>query len=243
MRTLIIDDEADCRNATRLTIKKYCPDVQIIGEATGVTEGLMAIKNLNPDLVLLDVQMQDGTGFDLVEKLGHFGFKLIFITSFDQFALKAFRCSAIDYVLKPIEPEIMIRAIAKARETQTSKQIQQQVEILLNREKTPQRLALPVQDGLIMIEVEQVAYCGSNSNYTTFFMANGSKHVVSRTMKDFEDLFPETLFMRIHKSYLVNVKFITRYIKGDGGEVVMHNKAQLPVSRMRKDALLDRLKK
>lgn len=242
MRTLIIDDEPDCRNATRLTIQKYCPDIQIIGEATGVADGLSAIRNLNPELMLLDVQMQDGTGFDLIEKLGHFQMKIIFITSFDTFALKAFRCSAVDYILKPIEPEFLIKAIAKARETQTSKLFQQQIEILLNKNAPSKRMALPVQDGLIMIETEQIAYCESDSNYTTFIMANGAKYVVSRTMKDFEDVFPDASFMRIHKSYLVNIKFITRYIKGDGGEVVMQNKVTLPVSRLRKEALIDRLK-
>jgi two-component system LytT family response regulator len=242
MRTLIIDDELECRRASRLIAEKYCPEMQIVGEADGVESGITAIHNLNPELVLLDVQMQDGTGFDLISRFSIVSFKIIFITSFDQFALKAFRYSALDYLLKPIEPELFIRAFYKAREQNLINTVKQQVELHLSTAKMKQRLALPTIEGLEIINIENIIYCESDSNYTNFYLNNKSKFMVSKTMKEYEDLFPEDSFVRIHKSYIVNLHYITKYVRGDGGDIILSNGTTLPVARLRKEKLIEKLR-
>ena len=241
MRTLIVDDEIESMQATRLLLNKYCPDVRLVGEASGVEEAVCAIERYKPELILLDVQMQDGTGFDLIEKIDNVVFKLIFVTSYDKFALKAFQCSALDYLLKPIEPELLIKAIFKARNTISSEYVKQQVDIFKNC-KQSSRIALPTLNSLTMIDFDSIVYCESDSNYTTFVLSDGCKCLVSKTMKEYEDVFPTDSFFRIHKSYIVNLNKVVKYIKNDGGQVLLSNGAVLPVSRMRKDLLVECLK-
>ena len=242
MRTLIIDDEQECRRATRLIAEKYCPNLQIVGEADSVATGLKAISQLQPELVLLDIQMQDGTGFDLVQHYEKIPFKIIFITSFDQYALQAFQLSALDYLLKPIEPELLIKAVHKAITVDVSHTIKQQVEIQLATLQTKQRIALPTLEGLEIFNLDDIMYCESDSNYTMFYLKNNSKFMVSRTIKEYEDILPEKQFVRIHKSYIINLLFVTKYIKGDGGDIVLSNGVCLPIARLRKDKLLEKLK-
>lgn len=242
MRTLIIDDEQECRRATRLIAEKYCPNLQIVGEADSVATGLKAIDQLQPELVLLDIQMQDGTGFDLVQHYETIPFKIIFITSFDQYALQAFQLSALDYLLKPIEPELLIKAVHKAITVDVSHTIKQQVEIQLATLQTKQRIALPTLEGLEIFNLDDIMYCESDSNYTMFYLKNNSKFMVSRTIKEYEDILPEKQFVRIHKSYIINLLFVTKYIKGDGGDIVLSNGVCLPIARLRKDKLLEKLK-
>lgn len=242
MRTLIIDDEQECRRATRLIAEKYCPNLQIVGEADSVATGLKAISQLQPELVLLDIQMQDGTGFDLVQHYETIPFKIIFITSFDQYALQAFQLSALDYLLKPIEPELLIKAVHKAITVDVSHTIKQQVEIQLASLQAKQRIALPTLEGLEIFNLDDIMYCESDSNYTMFYLKNNSKFMVSRTIKEYEDILPEKQFVRIHKSYIINLLFVTKYIKGDGGDIVLSNGVCLPIARLRKDKLLEKLK-
>jgi len=242
MRTLIIDDEQECRRATRLIAEKYCPNLQIVGEADSVATGLKAISQLQPELVLLDIQMQDGTGFDLVQHYETIPFKIIFITSFDQYALQAFQLSALDYLLKPIEPELLINAVHKAITVDVSHTIKQQVEIQLASLQAKQRIALPTLEGLEIFNLDDIMYCESDSNYTMFYLKNNSKFMVSRTIKEYEDILPEKQFVRIHKSYIINLLFVTKYIKGDGGDIVLSNGVCLPIARLRKDKLLEKLK-
>ena len=242
MRTLIIDDEQECRRATRLIAEKYCPNLQIVGEANSVTTGLKAIDKLQPELVLLDIQMQDGTGFDLIKHYETIPFKIIFITSFDQYALQAFQLSALDYLLKPIEPELLIKAVHKAITVDVSHTIKQQVEIQLASLQAKQRIALPTLEGLEIFNLDDIMYCESDSNYTMFYLKNNSKFMVSRTIKEYEDILPEKQFVRIHKSYIINLLFVTKYIKGDGGDIVLSNGVCLPIARLRKDKLLEKLK-
>ena len=242
MRKLIIDDEQECRRATRLIAEKYCPNLQIVGEANSVTTGLKAIDKLQPELVLLDIQMQDGTGFDLIKHYETIPFKIIFITSFDQYALQAFQLSALDYLLKPIEPELLINAVHKAITVDVSHTIKQQVEIQLATLQTKQRIALPTLEGLEIFNLDDIMYCESDSNYTMFYLKNNSKFMVSRTIKEYEDILPEKQFVRIHKSYIINLLFVTKYIKGDGGDIVLSNGVCLPIARLRKDKLLEKLK-
>ncbi|HNW52164.1 MAG TPA: LytTR family DNA-binding domain-containing protein [Prolixibacteraceae bacterium] len=242
IRTVLIDDEVECRMATRLMILKYCPELEIVGEADGVSSGLEAIERLNPDLVMLDIQMQDGTGFEFIVKLEHIPFSVIFITSYDQFALKAFQYSALDYLLKPLEAEMLIRAVHKATHAHLQQMVKKQVELHLLSQKSKQRLALPTLEGLEFINMDEIVYCESDSNYTTFHLNYNRKLMVSKTMKEYEELFPEETFMRIHKSYIVNLLFVSKYLKGDGGDVVLSDGTLLPVARLRKERLLDRLK-
>ena len=242
MRTLIIDDENECRRATLLIAEKYCPDLQIVGEADGVASGVTAINELQPDLVLLDIQMQDGTGFDLIKHYETIPFKIIFITSFDQYALQAFQLSALDYLLKPIEPELLIKAVHKAHTYDVRHTIKQQVEIQLGTLQSKQRIALPTLEGLEIFNIDDIMYCESDSNYTMFYLKNNSKFMVSKTLKEYEDILPNKNFIRIHKSYIINLLFVTKYIKGDGGDVILSNGVCLPVARLRKEKLLEKLK-
>lgn len=238
IRTLIIDDETNGRETLKGFLGKYCPQIKIIGEADGVKTGMAAIGEHTPDLVFLDIQMQDGTGFDLLELIPAINFKLIFVTSFDQYAIRAFKYSAVDYILKPVDPDQLMAAVNRLNAPGVISSIENKLNILISNIRAIEKLALPTSDGMRFVKIEEIVRCESDSCYTTFFMKSKEKIMVSKTLKEYELLLSDMGFFRVHKSHLVNLRYVEKYVQGEGGYLVMEDKVQVEISRRKKEGLL-----
>jgi two-component system LytT family response regulator len=229
---IIIDDIEQARTTIKQDLSTYAKDFDVIGEASGVVEGAKLLKNLTPDILFLDIQMQDGSGFDLLDLLSDISFKIIFITASDAHGIKAFRYAAIDYLLKPIDPDELTEALKKFRESGINENDKYQFlnDRLKNHNKPNERLALHSQDKIQIVEITTILRCESSVNYTTFFFQDGKQIVVTRTLKEFGDLLSEQGFFRVHQSHLVNTKHIKEYVKSDGGHLIMNDGNLIPVS-------------
>ena len=238
MKTIIVDDELHCIEILERHIKKYCPEVEIVARCQSGQEGIETIKSLKPDLVFLDIEMPQMNGFEMLAQIKDYQFDVIFTTAYDKFAVKAFKISAIDYLLKPIDPEDLKIAMKKAV-TNRQKISRDQMEILFhafkNTKAKPKRIALTASDHLLFIETENIVYCESDSNYTIFFLLSGEKVIISKTLKEVEETLEGHDFFRVHASYLVNLKHITKYTRGDGGYIIMTNNKHITISRKNKD--------
>lgn len=244
MKTIILDDEPYCVELLAHLLQKHCPGIEILAHFTEPRLALEYLKsNPSPDLVFLDVEMPRLNAFDLLNLLHPFSFKLIFTTAYDKYAVKAIKFSALDYLLKPIDIGELKSAVQKA-EAQHSVH-PQQLELLFKHKEAdapaPERIALSTQTGVDFVTVSEVVYCSSDGSYSEIFMKSGQKIVLSKPLKDLEEILPKDLFFRIHHSYLLNLRHVMRYIRGAGGEAVMANGAQLPVARNRKTDFLGRL--
>lgn len=239
-RIAIIDDEAHARQFLRTLIAKLCPEVEIVGEADGVGTGLQLIRQTHPDAVLLDISMEDGSGFDLLDFFPQLNFKVIFTTAHDEFALRAFHYAAIDYLLKPIQPKELMRALERVREVQMEMYSEKMRHLLDNvRQQRPLKITLQTLEGLTLLKLDSILYLTSENTYTTFFLKGGERMVVSKSIGEFEALLPGDSFFRIHQSYLVNLAFVRKILKDDGGSVVMEDGTNLPLARRRKDEFLE----
>ena len=242
LTAIIIDDETNSRNALRQKITKHCTDINIISECENGEEGIEIIENQKPDIVFLDVEMPRMNGFTMLQQLKNKDFEVIFITAYDHYAIKAIKFSALDYLLKPVEIEDLKNSVEKA--IQKRKQIKgnNRVELLLQNfleEKAAhQRIAISSMEGLQFVPTDDIIYLEANSNYTIFHIAGNRKITVAKTLKDFEDMLPASLFIRIHHSYLINKNGIEKYIRGEGGQVVMKNGVVLDVARRKKEEFL-----
>lgn len=244
LRAIIIDDIDNIRQKNIAVIKQYCPDVAIIAEADSVTSGVAAIKKYLPDLVFLDVEMQDGTGFDLLQQLKPIDFKVIFVTAFQEFAIKAFRFSAIDFLLKPIDPSDLIEAVAKARETLNKEMLELQFSTLfsnIERPRSLQKIVLRTAEKVYSINVQDIIRCESEKNYTTFYMLNGQKLLVSTTLKEYETMLLPMGFFRTHQSHLINMLYFDHYVKTDSGSIIMKDKTVIPLSVRKKEEFFSAL--
>lgn len=244
IKALIIDDVERARQSLRADIEDYCDNVKIVGEADGVANGIQAIRDLKPDLVFLDIQMDDGTGFDLLEQIGKVDFKLIFTTALDEYAIRAFRFSAVDYLLKPIDPDLLQAAVAKIKDEPPKES--SPYDLLLENLKKIQtssvrKIALNTQDKVHIVAIDEVVRCESNSNYTLFHLTNKRNILVTKTLKEFEELFHDYNFIRIHHSHLINLDFMKEFVKTDGGYAIMTDGSEVPVSTRKRDALLKKL--
>lgn len=244
INALIVDDEPYSCESLAVLLSRYCPEVTIVGSCHNGIEALSVIQKQSPNLVFLDVEMPKMNGFEMLEQLPSINFDLIFTTSYDQYALKAFRFSAIDYLLKPIDREELQKAVHKLVQ-RTQIPTTQQLEILfqkMNRgSSVVSKIALPTMEGLQMVTIDSIISCDSDSNYTIIRMKNKEKLVVSRTLKDVEELLEDHAFARVHHSYLVNLNEVVKYVKGEGGYLVMSDGATIDVSRSKKEGLLKRL--
>jgi two-component system LytT family response regulator len=238
LRAIIIDDIHNIRQKNVALIKQYCPNVAIIAEADSVASGVTAIKKYLPDLVFLDVEMGDGTGFDLLQKLKPIDFKVIFITAFQEFAVKAFRFSAIDFLLKPIDPSDLIEAVTKAQETLSKEMLELQFSTLFSNIERPrnlQKIVLKTAEKVYSINVQDIIRCESEKNYTTFYMLNGQKLLVSTTLKEYETMLLPMGFFRTHQSHLINMLYFDHYVKTDSGSIIMKDKTVIPLSVRKKE--------
>ena len=241
MKAILIDDEEHCRESLSIQLARYCPEVNLLAACSSAAEGLRAIEQHHPDVVFLDVEMPRMNGFELLQQLTSIPFGVIFTTGYDAYAIKAIRFSALDYLLKPIDKDELIKAIAKVH-TKPAPTINQQFDILLeklgDKPVKLQKIALPSLEGFELVQLESILRCESDSNYTCVYLKNGRKILVSRTLKEIEELLDGHSFLRVHHSHLVNLNEIERYVRGEGGYLIMSDNASVTVSRSRKDALL-----
>jgi len=244
LKAIIIDDEPYCCEILAAMLESDCPDVAIVNICNNANDALIAIKQKSPDLVFLDVEMPKMNGFEMLEQLPAINFHLIFTTSYDQYALKAIRFSAIDYLLKPIDREELKKAVEKVRQ-RIQVPLPQQLEILMQKIKHPSnpvnKIALPTMEGLQMIPIETIISCESDDNYTTLKLKSGKKLLVTRSLKEIEESLEQHSFIRVHRSHLVNLNEIEKYIKGEGGYLVMSDGTTIDVARNKKEVLLRRL--
>lgn len=242
LRALIIDDIDAIRNKNAALIKAHCPNVALIGHADSVESGALLIAQLSPDLVFLDVEMPDGTGFDLLQKIKPINFKVIFITGFEDFAIRAFRFSAIDYLLKPLNVQELVEAVKKAEDAVGNDLVEVKLNNLfsnLERPKNLQRLILKTAEKIFSVNIQDIVSCESDKNYTTFHFINSPKLVVSTNLKEYETMLTPFNFFRSHQSHLINMAYFDHFVRSEGGNrIVMKNKQIIPLSVRKKEEFL-----
>jgi len=248
LRAIVIDDIDTIRKKNIDVIRANCPNIAIIGEADSVESGIALIRQILPDIVFLDVEMPDGTGFDLLQRLKPIQFRVIFITGFEDFAIRAFRFSAIDYLLKPLDPQELVEAVRKAEESLGNEMIELRLNTLfsnLERPKNLQKLILKTATKIYSVNVQDIVNCEADRNYTTFYFINAPKLVVSTTLKEYEMMLKPFDFFRSHQSHLINMGYFDHFIKSEGGNtIVMKNKQRIPLAIRKKEeflALIDKL--
>jgi two-component system, LytTR family, response regulator len=242
LRTIIIDDEIPMQQGLEKMLKSNCPNVKVVATAGSVEEGLKAISLHHPDLVFLDIKMNDGTGFDLLKQVDSVDFKVIFITAFNQYAVKAFKFSALDYLLKPVDTDELAEAVKKAEKVIISDMLTQLniLEEQLRNENTQNRkIILKTHDSIYILQLHDLVYFESDGNYTTVYLVDGKRIIVSKSLREFEEMLTNNGFYRVHKSFLVNLSLINRFDKGDGGFLVMNTGDRVPVATRKKEKLLD----
>jgi len=242
IKAILIDDEVHCLDTLSILLSDYCPEVQVMERCMSAKQGLMAIGKHNPSLVFLDIEMPAMNGFEFLEQFTEIPFAIIFTTSYDQYAIKAIRFSALDYLLKPIDPKELIAAVHKV-ETQkhlpSAEQFQMLMSQVKNKESGLRKIAIPTAEGFELISADELIRCESNDNYTHLFLKNKTKIIACRTLKEMEDQLESfSSFVRVHHSYLVNLNEVTKYVRGEGGYLVMNDGSTVNVSRSRKDALM-----
>ena len=239
---IIIDDIEDARKILRADLNDVAPEIEIIGEADGVMAGVKLLAKRTPDILFLDIEMPDGDGFDLLEMISTKPFKTIFTTASDEHALKAFKFSAVDYLLKPINQEELTKAVAKAKDTRDSPQsLALLQENIGKRIGKMERLILNTQEKIHVVRVTDIIRLESDVNYTRFFLTNGNKVLVTRTLKEFDEMLSDNGFIRVHQSHLVNIEHVVEFVKADGGHINLQDGSYVPVSSRRKSVVLQAL--
>ncbi|HTJ50443.1 MAG TPA: response regulator [Cyclobacteriaceae bacterium] len=243
-RALIIDDTENSRITLAHDLKEYCPQINVVGQADGVKTGMEAIREKKPDVIFLDIQMGDGTGFDLLSQLKEINFQIIFTTALDSYGIKAIKFSALDYLLKPIDPDDLMNAVAKLEQNEKSKSINDSINLLLENmrdTKTPanKRIALHSLEKVHMVTIGDIIRCESQGSYTIFYLQNKEQILASKNLKEFEEMLEGHSFIRVHHSHLINFNYLKEYIKKDGGYAIMIDKSEVPVSFRKRNLLLD----
>lgn len=247
IKAVIIDDEIAMQEMNSRLLADYFPEIELVGLADSIKSGVELISRQNPDLVLLDIELTDGTGFQLLQKLQPYNFKVVFITGFDSFAIKAIKFSAIDYILKPVNETEFQQAVQRAVELiNKNENTQPQVEVLMNsfkKEFKNKKLVLRTSESLHIINISDIYFCKSDNSYTTFYFEGNEKILVSKSLKDYEGLLADYGFFRPHQSFLVNLNHIKKVDKTDGGFIIMENKKEIPVSLRQMKNLVGLLEK
>lgn len=242
MRAILIDDEQSARSSLKADILEYCPEISLVGEADGVQKGIAAIRELKPELVFLDVEMGDGTGFDLLEALAPVSFQVIFTTAHDTHAVKAFKYSAVDYLLKPVDADELVAAVKKLDRVADQQLLQASLKALLENARPSsrelQKIVINSSDGHYVLDIREIVRFEAERNYTRVILEKEKPLLVAKTLKHFEDLLQGQKFERIHQSHLISVQHIRKYIPRDGGYVVLSNGDNVPVAQRKKTELL-----
>lgn len=244
LRTILVDDEQNSLDVLRLELQANCPQVEVIGEFLTPGDALSAIMDMKPELLFLDIQMPEMNGFELLDELGDIEFDVIFCTAYDQYSMQAIKVSALDYLLKPVDPDELIKAVAKVEQNLQLRRSKEQVEFLLTNlrgsaDRKFTKIALPTLKGLDFVDVDDILLCQAEGNYTSIRTVDKNSFLISRTLSEFEEMLDNDRFFRTHKSYLVNLDHIKQYIKGSGGQVILKDGTSVQVARARKEVLLD----
>lgn len=243
IRAIIVEDEKHSRETLRGLLDRYCRNVIVVAEADSYRAGLAVIKEFKPQLIFLDIQMPDGSGFRMLEEIDEINFEIIFTTAFDQFAIKAIKYSALDYLLKPIDPEELANALKKVEQKISKQAVNQNIQVLLdnikNKDADPPKIVLSTSEKIHVIETDQILRCESDNYYTNFFLTDGKQILVSKTLKENEQMLGGHNFIRPHKSHLVNVKYIKGYLRSDGGYIEMTDGTKIPVSRRKREKIIE----
>ncbi len=251
INAVLIDDDDNLREGMKMMISLYAPEIQIVGEADSVKSGTELIEIIKPDIVFLDIMMNDGTGFDILENLNekfrNVTSHIIFITAHEEFAIKAFRFSALDFLLKPVNPEELQSVLKKIKnvihQNKDNKNIGLLLENIQKKSEGFKKIALSTSDGIHLFEIKNIIRCESEDNYTKFFIKNHKPVMISKTLKEYEELFKDQGFERIHQSHLINLNELKSYIRKEGGFVIMSDDSQLPVSQRKKERLQELISK
>lgn len=243
IRCILVDDEKNALEMMEWLLKTYCPNVEIMAMCNSAEQGIEAIHKHKPDVVFLDIEMPKMNGFDMLETFDKLFFDVVFCTAYDQFAIKAFKYSALNYLLKPVDPEDLKETIARIEERKAIP-TKEQFELLLQNihqpaKTTPQRIALTTNDGMIFVPTTDIIYCEAESNYTKVVLHGGKKIVVSKVLKDIDEALAGPDFCRVHSSFLINVNRIKKYVRGDGGYLIMDDDANISISRNRRQEFMD----
>jgi len=247
IRSVLIDDERNALEMMEWLLKTYCPQVEIVAMCDSSVQGIEAINKHRPDLVFLDIEMPNLNGFDLLEQFDKPFFDVVFCTAYDQFALKAFRYSALNYLLKPVDPFELKSTVERIEEKKSSIS-KEQLSLLLQTmqqpaKTTPQRIALTTGDGLVFVPTTDIIYCEAESNYTNVVLSGGKKVLVSKVLKDIDEVLSGPDFYRVHSSFLININRIKKLIRGDGGYIIMDNDATVNISRSKRQDFMERFEK
>ncbi len=238
---IIIDDEVKGRSALRQKLKDYCPQVTLLGEAGNGTEGIKLIESVQPKIVFLDIEMPHMNGFEMLQQIRVKNFQIIFTTAYDQYAIKAIKFAAFDYLLKPIDIEELQTAVRNAEDYNAFQSTGERLETLmqnLSAKNHIKKIAVPTMDGLLFFNLSDIIYLQAESNYTILHFMNHPKLIASRTLGDFEEILPSDIFYRTHHSFIINLNHIKRYIKGDGGQIEMEGGHHVDVSRSKKEEFI-----
>ncbi len=241
IRSIIIDDEADARESLRLLLQKYCPMVEVISSCAGPEEGILDIQQKKPDLVFLDIQMPAMSGFDLLERVDHTSFQVIFVTAYDQYAIKAIRFSALDYLLKPVDVEELISAVKRVSNLLTDPPPKDYSELFHNIRHQfgkSDKLAVPTTTGLVFVDLQEIIYCKASGSYTQLILKGKKPIIVSKKLKDFTNILDPGIYCRVHHSAIINLNHIEAYVKGEGGYAIMSNGDHIDISRRKKEEFM-----
>jgi two-component system LytT family response regulator len=239
----LIDDERNALEMMEWLLLTYCPQVEILAMCNSAQQGIEAIHEFKPDVIFLDIEMPRMNGFDMLEQFDKLFFDVVFCTAYDQFAIKAFKYSALNYLLKPVDPDDLKATIARI-EDKKSVPTREQFQLLMQHihqpgKTTPQRIALTTNDGMIFVPTTDIIYCEAESNYTTVVLVGGKKVVVSKVLKDIDEALSGPDFCRVHSSFLINVNRIRKYVRGDGGYLIMDDDTNISISRNRRQEFME----
>jgi len=243
IKALIIDDEqGNCENLEAL-LARYCPQIDVLESINHIAPAVESIITYKPHLIFLDIELAEGTGFDLLEMLPDKNFEVIFVTAFDRYALKAIKFCALDYILKPVNISELIKAVKRFEERQSEKNNSQKVQLLLENLNAPnKRIALPLSDKMEFVLVDRILRCKSDGNYTHVYLTTGEKYMVCKSMKEFDELLTDYDFLRVHQSHLINLNEVKSYVRSDGGYISMSDGASVSISRQRREMVIEKLK-
>jgi len=246
-RTILVDDEPRGLNTLKKLLQEYCPELRIVAECADADSGREKIELLEPHIVFLDISLPGKSGFDMLSELEKISFEIIFVTAHNEYTLQAFRYSAVDYLVKPIDEDLLVKAVNRAVKRISTTTVNDNINALLHNIGRPSssqdsRLCIPSIKGFQMVELKDILYCEASGSYTNIYFTDGSNTCASKPIFEYEELLSDAGFVRIHKSSLVNLMHIREYLRGEGGSVVLNNNVELEVSRRKKDMFLSKIK-
>lgn len=247
MKTIIVDDEPDGIRTLKKMLELNCPEVEILATCSNAIDAMEKLEELKPDLVFLDVRMPNKSGLDMLAELSEIDFEVIFVTAHDEYMLQALQFSAVDYLMKPVDEDRLQEAVQRVEKRLNEKKNSGQTEILLhniNKAGSPleMRLCLPTQKGFTIVKLEEIVYCEAQRSYTIFRLVNNKSIIISKPLFDYDKLLADTIFLRVHKSFLINLMHVKEYMRGEGGTVVMSNGMEVEISRRKKEQFLEKVK-